>query len=132
MSHRRYGIIALVPKPPPELYGINISELARICRVSLKTATRWKNGTTCPPESALLLLRRDLGCFCDFWRGWTVNGEDLVSPSGWCVNRNDALIVPLMHSQIAALRAEIAKLKDEAEQIDEQPLPGEAPAEISA
>lgn len=116
----------------PELLGVNIKELARICRVSLKTAQRWKNGQTVPPATALMVLRRDLGIFAPEWRGWTVNGEDLVSPEGWCVNRNDALCVPLMLGQISALRSEIAKLKEAADAIDEQPLPGEAPAEISA
>lgn len=79
-----------------------------------------------------MILARDLGCFSEFWRGWTVNGEDLVSPDGWCVNRNDALIVPLMHGQISALRAEIAKLKEAADAIEEQPLPGELPDQITA
>lgn len=112
-----------MPVRPPELYGINISELARICRVSLKTAARWKDGTTCPPKTALMILTRDLGCFAPEWRGWTVNGEDLVSPEGWCVNRNDALVVPLLHGQISALRAQVAQLKEEAAGLDEQPLP---------
>jgi hypothetical protein len=114
------------------LYGISVSELARICHVDLATARRWKRGATCPPKTALLILARDLGCFSEFWRGWTVNGEDLVSPDGWCVNRNDALIVPLMHSQISALRAEIRALKDEAAGMDEQPLPGEVSTQITA
>src|SRR6266850_1688405 len=108
-------------RPPSELYGIPVSEIARICQVDLSTARRWKRGAKCPPKSALMLLARDLGCFSPFWRGWTVNGEDLVSPDGWCVNRNDALCVPIMHGQISALRAEIAKLKEAADAIEEQP-----------
>jgi hypothetical protein len=78
-----------------------------------------------------ILLARDLGCFAEEWRGWTIRGEDLVSPDGWCVNRNDALIVPLMHGQISALRSEIGKLKAEAEgAIEEQPLPSSWDAQI--
>lgn len=116
-----------MPPRAPELFGINIKELARICRVSLKTAMRWKDGQTVPPQTALMVLRRDLGCFSEYWRGWTVNGEDLVSPEGWTVNRNDALIVPLMHGQISALRAKIADLEAVRDAIEEQPEPGEIP-----
>jgi hypothetical protein len=113
---------------PPELYGISISHIAKACGVSTKTASRWKDGTTCPPESALMILRRDLGCFSPFWAGWTVNGEDLVSPDGWCVNRNDALTVPLMHGQISALRHQVASLKATADDhLEDQPEPGDIP-----
>jgi len=115
------------------LYGLPVKEIARICRVSEKTAGRWKAGTICPPKTALMILARDLVCFSEYWRGWTVNGEDLVSPDGWTVNRNDALIVPLMHSQIAALRAQVAQLKAELDDtIEAQPEPGELPEIISA
>lgn len=69
-----------------------------------------------------MILRRDLGCFAVEWRGWTINGEDLVSPDGWCVNRNDALAVPLMHGQIAALRAKIRGLEAEVNgDLEDQP-----------
>jgi hypothetical protein len=102
-----------VNRGPIELYGVNINEIADTCKVSIRTAQRWKTGAMCPPESALMLLRRDLGCFSDYWNGWTVNGEDIVSPEGWCINRNQALTVPLMHGQVAALRQKIAKLEKE-------------------
>ena len=115
-------------KPLSALFGLSVKYIAHACRVSEKTAARWKDGTTCPPQTALMILARDLGCFAAEWRGWTVNGEDLVSPHGWTVNRNDALIVPLMHGQIAALRAELAALKEAADDIEEQPEPGEIPA----
>jgi hypothetical protein len=131
MSHPAWGYYGGMKEKPPELYGININELARICGVSLKTAARWKDGTTCPPPTAIMILKRDLGCFAKEWSGWTVNGGDLVSPSGWCVNRNDALTVPLMHGQISALRAEIAQLKD-GDGLEEQPKPGELPEILTA
>lgn len=117
-------------QPRSELYGLSARYLAEVCKVDLATARRWKRGASCPPESALMLIRRDLGCFAKEWRGWTINGEDLVSPSGWCVNRNDALIVPLMHGQIAALRAKIAELEAD-DGLEEQPLPGTVPAQIA-
>jgi hypothetical protein len=113
--------------PTPELYGIPVKELARICKVDLSTARRWKRGAICPPKTALMILARDLGCFAAQWRGWTVNGEDLVAPSGWCVNRNDALIVPLMHGQISALRAKVVSLEAARDDIENQPEPGELP-----
>lgn len=116
-------------KPADELYGIHVKDIARICAVSLKTAMRWKAGTSCPPETAKMILRRDLGCFAKEWAGWTVNGEELVPPwGGWTVRRDDALAVPLMEGQISALRAKIADLEEAHEGLEEQPLPGEIPA----
>lgn len=114
--------------PTSPVYGIPVKELARICRVSLKTAHRWKTGQSVPSYTQLALIIRDLGCFAPEWRGWTINGEDLVSPEGWCVNRNDALVVPLMHGQIAALKAKLADLEATHDALEDQPEPGELPA----
>ena len=115
-------------KVPPELQDYDISGLARICRVSLKTAGRWKAGQTVPPQTALMILRRDLGCFDPGWAGWRISGESLVAPFGaWPVRRDDALAVPLMHAQIDALRRDIERLKKELEEArsgrSEQPHP---------
>lgn len=125
-------MVRRMSRPPAALFGISASELSRICQVDLATARRWKRGATCPPKTALMIIARDLGCFATEWRNWTIRGEDLVSPDGWCVNRNDALIVPLMHGQIAALRAQICQLKEEAEGMEEQPIAGEFPDQITA
>lgn len=108
---------------PPELYGIPISEIARICRVSIKTATRWKAGTTCPPKSACLLLLGDLGCLDPQWHGWRVNHGILYSPEGWEIGVNDVLAVPLMRAQLAAYQSEQRKL----ESITEQPAVADWP-----
>lgn len=98
-------------KPHPALYGWSVNDLVRICKVDISTARRWKRGAFCPPKTALMMLARDLGCFSDYWRGWTINGEDIVSPEGWTINRNHALTVPLMHGQISALRQKVKQLE---------------------
>ena len=95
---------------PPEIYGIPISELARICQVSLKTARRWKDGSTCPPKSALLLLAGDLGCLDAAWEGWRVRGGVLFSREGWQITVNDVLAVPLVRAQLEAYKTEERKL----------------------
>lgn len=95
---------------PPEIYGINISEIARICGVCIKTATRWKDGKTCPPKSALLLLAGDLGCFDSAWAGWVVRRGALISPEGWEIKLNDVMAVPLVRAQLEAYKTEERKL----------------------
>lgn len=113
---------------PPELYGIPIKVLARTCAVSERTARRWKDGTRCPPETALMILRRDLGVFSENWKGWTVVGDTLVSPHGTIVDRGDALTVQIMHGQIAALRHQIRELEDSRDgALENQPEPGDLP-----
>lgn len=109
--------------PSDPLYGFNIKEIARICRVDLTTARRWKRGACCPPESALLLIRADLGCFSAEWSGWRLNGQDLVSPEGWRIPRGQVMIVPLMRQQIAAYEVELRRLREEVVLIQEQPVP---------
>lgn len=110
-------------KRPPEIYGIPISELARICQVSIKTATRWKSGTTCPSKAALLLLAADLGCFSPEWSGWRISGQDLISPEGWRIARGQVLIVPLMRQQLAAYQTELRCIHERVLLMQEQPLP---------
>lgn len=113
-------------KPHPDIFGISAMALAAMCKVDISTARRWKRGAMCPPESALMIVRRDLRCFSEFWSGWTINGEDLVSPDGWCVNRNDALAVQLSQAQISALRYELAKAKAaQYDGVEDQPGPDE-------
>lgn len=107
---------------PLELLGIHISDIARICRVSLKTAGRWKDGTTCPPESALMILRRDLGIFDPAWTGWRITGDVLYSPEGWAVPRGDVLAVPLERRALEVARAEVRRMKADL-CAQEQPLP---------
>jgi hypothetical protein len=112
---------------PEELYGIPINEVARICHVSIKTARRWKAGTTCPPVSARLLLLGDLGCLDADWAGWSVRAGTLYSPEGWEITINDVLATPLMRQQLAAYKAEIRQIQERLDAMAEQPLPADWP-----
>lgn len=111
----------------PELYGIPINEIARICRVSLKTASRWKAGTTCPPKSARFLLLGDLGCLDPAWTGWRVRAGVLYSPEDWAITMNDVLATPLMRQQLAAYKAELRQIQARIDRMAEQPLPADFP-----
>ena len=122
--------MAKVPRCPEVLYGIPSKEIARICQVDLRTARRWKRGDASPPLSALMMLSRNLGHLDPKWEGWTIRGGEIISPDGRRISRDDALIVQLMHGQIAALRYDLAKARAEldtlkASQTDDQPLPSQ-------
>jgi hypothetical protein len=55
-----------------ELYGIPAETIALACKVSVRTAKRWKQGKTQMPETARMILAGDLGCFDPAWRGWAI------------------------------------------------------------
>ena len=112
-------------------YGRRVEEIAEVCGVDLSTARRWKAGKARVPATAAALLLGDLGAFSASWQGWRIQGEEIISPDGWRIRRDDALSVPLMHGQIAALRAELRD-KTEVSTLDEQPEPGDWPAELLA
>lgn len=114
-------------KVPPQLIGINVKELSRICHVSLKTAARWKSGTTCPPKSAVLLVAGDLKAFDPEWRGWQARGGKLISPEGWEITVSDVLALPLMRQQLAAYKAELRLIQERVEAMAAQPDPAEWP-----
>ena len=119
-------------KPRSELFGIPVSEIARICQVDLSTARRWKRGAICPPETAVFVLRLkysgDLSVLGSEWDGWTYRDGTLTSPDGWRITRNDALAVPLLHGQIQAMRQKIEGLEATHDALEEQPEPGDLPA----
>lgn len=112
---------------PPELSFFNISEIARLCEISLKTAQRWKAGQSVPPKSALMVLRRDLGCFHLAWSGWQIREGFLYSPEGWKASTGDVLSIQLTQAQLAAYRTENRALKEALSEVEfeEQPLPQE-------
>lgn len=114
--------------PTTDLWGFPIKEIARICRVDITTARRWKKGAICPPAGALALLRGDLGFFDPLWSGWRLKDGDLLSPEGWQITRHDVLATPLMRTQIAVYQSENRALKARIEDlkvavIEEQPTP---------
>ena len=89
-----------------------------------KTATRWKDGTTCPPATALMILSGDLGVFDSEWRGWIVRKGVLISPEGWEITVNDVLASPLLRAQLAAYQTELRNMRAEADDgMEEQPMP---------
>lgn len=63
------------------------------------------------PYAASCLLERGLWAFVEYWPGWKVTKEALVSPDGWTINRNHALSVPLMEAQIKQRDARIKELE---------------------
>jgi len=123
-------------RPPEILSHYKINEIARICRVSVKTARRWKDGHIVPPETALMVLQRDLGCFDSAWAGWVISRRgELCSPENWVATQGDVRSVQLVQRQLGDYRREIQMLKAElnARDIpDEQPLPTDWEIEIKA
>lgn len=119
--------------PAPELYGINISEIARICGVDLSTARRWKRGATCPPKTALMLLTGDLGMLHRDWAGWKISHRgELCSPENWIATPGAVRSLQMLQATLgtyrrenAALKAAVAYLETQASGFVDQPLPSQ-------
>ena len=79
------------------------------------------------PETARMILAADLGCFDPAFRGWSIRNGRLISPEGWEASAGDILTIPLMRAQISAYQAK----ERVVHAMDEQPLPGEAPAIVA-
>lgn len=119
-------------RPDDILYGLSIKEIARICKVDLTTARRWKRGAKCPPETALMILAQDLGCFHPDWAGWVINARgELCSPENWISTPGAVRALQMMHATLGAYRRENQALKEalrryqfpEEQPLPEQPLP---------
>jgi hypothetical protein len=106
-----------------ECYGIRAEDIARLCRVNVATARRWKRGATRIPEAAKMILTGDLGAFDPAFRGWKMRDGKLISPEGWEASPGDVLSIPLLRAQISAYQAKQRII----EGIEEQPLPGAVP-----
>lgn len=111
-------------KPAPEFYGIRDIDLAAICHISLKTAQRWKSGTTCPPDAARILVGL-IRAERIIWPEWTVRGDVLISPEGWEMTKGDVMAARLLNAQLATYQAELRKMRGDLESMDEQPNPDE-------
>lgn len=120
-------------RPDDILYRWSVNDIARLCKVDLTTARRWKRAAKCPPQSALMLLSRDLGCFHRDWAGWTINDRgELCSPENWIATPGAVRGLQMMHATLGtyrrenqALKAEIRQYLKERDELDDQPLPGE-------
>lgn len=104
-------------------------QIAEIAQVDVATARRWKSGRSRIPYVVALILRGDLGVFGKHWSGWSIEGENIVSPDRWVINRNHALSVPLMEAQLKQRDATIRQLEDEiaylksVHALEDQPSP---------
>ena len=106
------------------LYGMPIETIMLTCKVSRRTAKRWKAGERPVPPTAAMILAGDLGVFDPAWRGWTFRDGKLISPEGWVASPGDVLSIPLMRAQITAYQAKERQVQN----MEEQPLPGSFPA----
>jgi len=119
-----------------ECYGIPAEVIARICKVDVKTARRWKNGENRMPETARMILAGDLGAFDPAFSGWSLRNGKLISPEGWEASPGDVLSIQLTQAQLATARSENRALKEAMEaargaHIEDQPIPSEViPMEI--
>lgn len=120
---------------PDEIFGRSIKDIARTCRVSERTARRWKDRTRRPSEQELMILRGDLGVFDPKWSGWAVRDGLLISPENWQFKVNDVLAGQLKDAQIRAYQQENRGLKRDLKEallqgFEEQPTPDQWDVEI--
>lgn len=89
-------------------------ELARICKVSLRTAHHWIS-TDRMPERARQWLRLthygELGAISKTWGGWKLYLSGLCSPSGLCFKPSDIEIIPNLHAEHHLQRIELLQLR---------------------
>lgn len=111
-------------------YGIPAEEIARICKVGIRTARRWKSGESEMPETAQMILAGDLGCLDREWRGWTIRNGVLTSPEGWQATPGHVRSLQMMGMTLgtyrrenAALKAAVKELEAEWDAFEEQPSP---------
>jgi hypothetical protein len=67
------------------LYGVPVEQIAQVCGVHKDTARRWKRTGNVPPAAVVAiraLFEHDLGAISKAWTGWSVRGEELISPEG--------------------------------------------------
>jgi transcriptional regulator with XRE-family HTH domain len=94
-------------------YGYSVEEIMRVCVVSRATATHFKRGSRSPSPQAqrlwwLHLHGRILG---PEWRRFRVCKNALVDEAGNEYLEDEIASIPLLHQQIANLKAHIDKIR---------------------
>lgn len=87
------------------LFGVPAARLARLAGVHLTTARRWKNRRRVRSWLALLVrtcLEGELEPISRTWSGWSIRGQELVSPEGWRFTPGDVRSVPFLVAQVKA------------------------------
>ncbi len=111
------------------LDAVGPSEIRHLCGVHRTTLSRWLDGTSTVPVSALNLLRivstGRLPSMGKEWQGWCFQGGDLFTPSNFPVSAGEILAMPYRRAlireqekQIAHLRATVQKLTDDLARVD--------------
>lgn len=118
-NYKRFTVAALPDRYAGPVqnacYGLRAELIAQLCDVDVATARRWKSGKSRIPYCAAMTLLRDLTLFGKEWAGWRLQGEEILSPDGWTINRNHALSVPLLEGQVKALEQKMKKMREEHE-----------------
>ncbi|MEX2122367.1 MAG: DUF3653 domain-containing protein [Woeseia sp.] len=87
----------------PELNDISAELIAEICRVTSRTARRWKRGEY-PPFTALKVIQLykegELGEIDLKWAHWRLKGGLLVSPDGQQFTPGDVMSIQWLRMQI--------------------------------
>lgn len=116
--------------PGSVTYGIPAEEIARICKVGIRTARRWKSGESEMPKTAEMVLAADLGMLDRAWRGWTIRKGLLISPEGWEASPGHVRSLQMMGMTLgtyrrenAALKSAVKELQAEWDAFEEQPSP---------
>jgi hypothetical protein len=92
-------------------YGIPLEQLIELTGCHPDTARRWKRQRRVPrPWDVIIALRLscDLGALAADWRGWKLQGAELVSPDGVAVRVAQVLAIPILLQLVSALERERA------------------------
>lgn len=90
------------------LCGVSAERLARLTGCHLTTARRWKDRRRARSWLVLLVrtvLEGELDAISRTWRGWSIIGDELVSPEGWRFTPGDVRSVPFLVAQVKAYQA---------------------------
>jgi hypothetical protein len=111
------------------LDSVGRADICRLCGVHRTTLSRWLDGSSTVPKSALNLLRivasGRLPTMGKEWSGWCFQGADLFTPANFPVSPGEILAIPYRRAlireqqkQVAHLRATVEKLSRELAAMD--------------